>query len=267
MAGDFGTVRFEPMQVEGDDRVGSLVLDRPPANSYDHDLMRALDRALDEVAAHAEVRVVVLRSALGRFFSAGADIKAFAESTPEQNMAMIRFAHGVLGRITTMPKIFIAEIAGHALGGGLEIALACDLRFAAEGSYRIGPPEVTLGLLPGNGGTQRLPRLIGWSRALDLMITGRTLPPEEAHRLGIVDALHPAGDLGERTRAYARSVADAAPLAVASIKRAVREGGGLPTAGGLALEQELMAGLFESADAKEGLQAFVEKRSPAFVGR
>jgi enoyl-CoA hydratase/carnithine racemase len=173
----------------------------------------------------------------------------------------------VLGRITTMPKIFIAEIAGHALGGGLEIALACDLRFAAEGSYRIGLPEVTLGLLPGNGGTQRLPRLIGWSRALDLMITGRTLTPEEAHRIGIVDALHPAGELGERTLAYAWAVAAAAPLAVASVKRAVREGSALSTADGLALEQDLMAGLFASADAKEGLTAFVEKRSPTFVGR
>jgi enoyl-CoA hydratase/carnithine racemase len=262
MAGDFGTVRFEL-----NDRVGSLVLDRPPANSYDHDLMRALDHALDEVAANDRVRVVVLRSALGRFFSAGADIKAFAEGTPEQNMAMIRFAHGVLGRITTMPAIFVAEIGGHALGGGLEVALACDLRFAAEGSYRIGLPEVTLGLLPGNGGTQRLPRLVGWSRALDLMITGRTLTPEEAHRIGIVDALHPAGELTERTRAYAQSVADAAPLAVAAIKRAVREGNALPPAGGLALEQELMAGLFRSEDAKEGLRAFVEKRPPTFAGR
>jgi enoyl-CoA hydratase/carnithine racemase len=266
MAGDVGTVRFEvDFEVEGG--VGAVVLDRPPANSYDHELMRALDRALDEVAANRQIRVVVLRSALGRFFSAGADIKAFAEGTPEQNMAMIRFAHGVLARITTMPTIFVAEIGGHALGGGLEMALACDLRFAAEGSYRIGLPEVTLGLLPGNGGTQRLPRLVGWSRALDLMITGRTLTPEEAHRIGIVDALHPAGELAERTRAYARSVASSAPLAVASIKRAVREGATLPPADGLTLEQELMAGLFESADAREGLRAFVEKRPPTFAGR
>ena len=262
MADDFGTVRFEV-----EERVGRLVLDRPPANSYDHDVMRALDRALDAADADRSVRVVIVRSALGRFFSAGADIKAFSEGTPPQNMEMIRFAHGVLARMTTMPKIFIAEIGGHALGGGLEIALACDLRFAAEGSYRIGLPEVTLGLLPGNGGTQRLPRLIGWSRALDLMITGRTLTPAEAHVFGMVDALHPAGELEEQTRVYARAVADGAPLAVASIKRAVREGTNLPPADGLALEQELMAALFESADAQEGLRAFVEKRPPAFAGR
>jgi enoyl-CoA hydratase/carnithine racemase len=228
--------------------------------------MRALDAALDQTAG-AQVRVVVVRSGLTRFFSAGADIKAFAEGSPEQNTAMIRFAHTVLARIASMPAIFIAEIGGHALGGGLEIALACDLRFAAEGSYRIGLPEVTLGLLPGNGGTQRLPRLVGWSRALDLMVTGRTLTPEEAHRAGVVDALHPAEELAERTLAYARSVAAAAPLAVAAIKRAVREGGALPAADGLALEQDLMAGLFASADAREGLTAFVEKRSPTFLGQ
>jgi enoyl-CoA hydratase/carnithine racemase len=262
MADDFGKVRFE-----AEDGVGHLVLDRPPANSYDHDLMRALDRALDAADGDEKVRVVIVRSAFDRFFSAGADIKAFSEGTPAENMSMIRFAHGVLARIAAMPKIFIAEIGGHALGGGLEIALACDLRFAAEGRYRIGLPEVTLGLLPGNGGTQRLPRLIGWSRALDLMITGRTLTPEEAHQLGVVDALHPAEKLQAQTRAYARAVAGGAPLAVASIKRAVREGANLPPASGLTLEQELMAALFETADAQEGLRAFVEKRSPAFAGR
>ena len=259
---DFGTIRFE-----AEHGVGHLVLDRPPANSYDHDLMRTLDQALEAAGADETVRVVIVRSALDRFFSAGADIKAFSEGTPAQNMAMIRFAHGVLARMTTMPKIFIAEVGGHALGGGLEIALACDLRFAAEGSYRIGLPEVTLGLLPGNGGTQRLPGLIGWSRALDLMITGRTLTPAEALGLGIVDAVHPAGELREKTVAYARAVADGAPLAVASIKRAVREGTNLAPASGLALEQELIAALFESADAQEGLRAFVEKRPPAFAGR
>jgi enoyl-CoA hydratase/carnithine racemase len=247
--------------------VAHLVLNRPPANSYDLGFMQDLDGALDAAAAAGDVRVVIVRSALGRFFSAGADIKAFSENSPPDNMAMIRFAHGVLARMTTMPKIFIAEIGGHALGGGLEVALACDLRFAAEGGYRVGLPEVTLGLLPGNGGSQRLPRLIGWSRALDLMITGRTVSPEDAHRLGILDALHPADRLSEETQAYAESLAGGAFLAVASIKRAVREGTALPVRDGLALEQELMATLFDSRDGQEGLTAFVEKRPPLFEGR
>src|SRR5881628_3883219 len=255
------------VRLEKQDSVGHIVLDRPPANTYDKSFLDELDAAIEETRRDDAVKAILVRSANEKFFSAGADISVFAKGGLDEQNAFVVCANDAMGKFESTPKVVVAAINGHCLGGGLEIALACDLRFAAEGSYRIGLPEVTLGLLPGNGGTQRLPRLIGWSRALDLMITGRTVAAEEAHRIGIVDALHPAGDLGERTRAYARSVADAAPLAVASIKRAVREGGGLPTAGGLALEQELMAGLFESADAKEGLQAFVEKRSPAFVGR
>ncbi|MGH2689778.1 MAG: enoyl-CoA hydratase/isomerase family protein [Actinomycetota bacterium] len=252
---------------EADDRVGFVTFDKPPANSYDHDLMRELDAALDEVAAHGTVRVVIVRSAIARFFCAGADIKAFSEHTPAENMEMIRFAHGVLGRLTTMPRLFIAQVGGHALGGGLEIALACDLRFAAEGAYRVGLPEVTLGLLPGNGGTQRLPRLIGWSRALDLMVTGRTLSPGEAHLAGIFEALYPAERLEDETLEYASSVARGAWLAVTAIKRSVREGTTLPAPEGLALEQDLMATLFESHDGHEGLRAVVEKRPPDVKGR
>jgi enoyl-CoA hydratase len=249
-----------------DDRVGFLTLDKPPANSYDHDVMREFDAALDGVAAHGTVRVVIVRSALGRFFCAGADIKAFSEHTPDENMAMIRFAHTVLARMTSMPNLLIAQIGGHALGGGLEIALACDLRFASEGGYRVGLPEVTLGLLPGNGGTQRLPRLIGWSRALDLMATGRTLSPAEAYAAGMFEALHPVDRLEEETLAYAGSVAGGAWRAVTAIKRAVRDGMSLPADAGLALEQDLMAGLFESRDGQEGIRAFVEKRPPGFTG-
>lgn len=249
-----------------DERVGFVTFDHPPANSYDHDLMRELEAALDQVAAHGTVRVVILRSALPRFFCAGADIKAFSEHTPPENMEMIRLAHGVLGRLTTLPRLFIAQIGGHVLGGGLEIALACDLRFAAEGSYRVGLPEVTLGLLPGNGGTQRLPRLIGWSRALDLMVTGRTLSPDAAHLAGIFEALHPPDRLGDETLRYASSIAAGAWLAVTAIKRSVREGTSLPAPEGMALEQDLMATLFESHDGREGIQAFVEKRPPDFRG-
>ena len=248
-------------------RTGVIELDRPPANSLDLSLIRELGAALDRVEEAEDVRVVVVRSALGRFFCAGADIKAFAEGTPDDNMVLIHAMHAVLGRLTTMPYVFIAEIAGHALGGGLEVALACDLRFAADGPLRLGLPEVTLGLLPGGGGSQRLPRLVGWSRALDLMLTGRAIGPEEALRIGLLDRVHPADRLQEETAAYASSVADGAFLAARSIKRAVREGLALPLADGLALERELMATLFAGDDAREGLNAFVEKRPPQFRGR
>ncbi len=247
--------------------VGYVTLNRPPANSYDFGFIQELDQALAQAEADPEVRVVVVRSALDRFFSAGADVRAFSENTPDRNMELVRSAHRVLGRIAQVPKVFIAQIAGHALGGGLEIALACDLRFGAQADYRLGLPEVTLGLLPGNGGTQRLPRLVGWSRALDLMVTGRTLTPQEAHAYGILDRLVPAERLAEETLDYARRLATGAVRAVGAIKLAVRLGLDRPLEDGLRLERELVDGLFRSEDAQEGIRAFLEKRTPQFRGR
>ncbi len=246
--------------------VGSITLNRPPANSYNFGFIEELDRAVQQAEADPEVRVVVVRSALERFFSAGADVRAFSENPPDRNMELVRYAHRVLGRIAEIPKVFIAQIGGHALGGGLEIALACDLRFGAQGEYRVGLPEVTLGLLPGNGGTQRLPRLVGWSRALDLMVTGRTLTPEEAHAYGILDRLVPAERLAEETADYARKLASGPVRAVGAIKLAVRLGVDRPLEDGLRLERELVDGLFRSEDAQEGIRAFLEKRTPLFRG-
>ncbi|MDQ7801590.1 MAG: enoyl-CoA hydratase/isomerase family protein [Armatimonadota bacterium] len=246
--------------------LGYVTLNRPPANSYDFAFIEELDRAIQQAEADPEVRVVVVRSALERFFSAGADVRAFSENPPDRNMELVRYAHRVLGRIAQVPKVFIAQIGGHALGGGLEIALACDLRFGARGEYRVGLPEVTLGLLPGNGGTQRLPRLVGWSRALDLMVTGRTLTAEEAHAYGILDRLVPAERLAEETAEYARKLASGPVRAVGAIKLAVRLGVDRPLEDGLRLERELVDGLFRSEDAQEGIRAFLEKRAPLFRG-
>jgi enoyl-CoA hydratase/carnithine racemase len=181
-------------------------------------------------------------------------------------MEMIRASHETLSSIARIPKVFIAEINAHALGGGLEIALACDLRFAAEGEYRLGTPEVTLGVLPGNGGTQRLPRLIGWSRALELMVTGRTVNPAEALELGIVTALHPAEALREKTLEYATTLASGATRAIGNIKLAVHEGLALGLEAGLERERELVEELFSSEDGQEGIAAFAEKRKPVFSG-
>jgi enoyl-CoA hydratase/carnithine racemase len=174
------------------DRVGWITMDRPPANAYDAAFLEELDRCVGEVA-EAEAVVAVIRSASEKFFSAGADVKGYLERPPVDSIAQHRRAQQVLGRFADEAPLFIAAIAGHALGGGYEIALACDIRIAAEGRYRIGLPEVTYGLLPGTGGTQRLPRLIGRGRALELMTTGRTVTPAEAERLGMVDRLVPAG--------------------------------------------------------------------------
>jgi enoyl-CoA hydratase/carnithine racemase len=248
------------------DRVGWITLDRPPANSYDAGFLEELDQAIGQVA-EAEVAVAVVRSASGKFFSAGADVKAFLERSADENMVMCRRAHQVLDRFAAEAPLFVAAIAGHALGGGYEIALACDIRVAAEGSYRIGLPEVTLGLLPGTGGTQRLPRLIGRGRALDLMTTGRTVTPAEAERLGMVDRLVPAGELEQAVAGLAAGLAAGAPLAVAAITRAVNDGLDRSLPDALDRELEELAALFASQDAREGMTAFTEKRKPSFGGR
>ena len=248
------------------DRVGWITLDRPPANSYDAGFIEELDAAVGQVA-EAEVAVAVVRSASDKFFSAGADVKAFLERTPEENMVMCRRAHQVLGRFADEAPLFVAAINGHALGGGYEIALACDVRIAAEGRYRIGLPEVTLGLLPGTGGTQRLPRLIGRGRALELMTTGRTVTPAEAERLGMVDRLVPADEFDQAVAELAAGLAAGAPLAIAAITRVVNDGLERPLEDGLERELEELAALFASEDAHEGMTAFTEKRPPTYHGR
>ncbi len=245
--------------------LGVITLDKPPANSYDLEFMSEFSSAVDEAVAGA-TRVVIVQSASEKFFSAGADIKRFIEGDISANMEMIKVSQAAFRRMAAAPGVFIAYIAGHALGGGLEVALACDIRLAAAGRYKMGLPEVTLGLLPGNGGTQRLTRLIGPSRALELLITGRTFGVEEAREMGLVANVYDADEAGEGVREYAARLAAGPALAIASIKRCVHEGGELALANGLALEAELMEQLFKSKDADEGLHAFVEKRKPEFVG-
>jgi enoyl-CoA hydratase/carnithine racemase len=249
-----------------EDGVGWITLDRPPANSYDPAFLEELDETIGQVAA-AGAAVGVVRSASEKFFSAGADVKGFLARSADENMAMVRRAHQVFDRFAAEAPVFIAMIAGHALGGGFEIALACDIRIATEGSYRLGLPEVTLGLLPGTGGTQRLPRLIGIGRALELMTTGRAVTPQEAERLGMVDRLVPADELDRTVAELAAKLGGGAPLAIAAVKRAARQGLDRPLGDGLQTELEQLAPLFASEDAREGMMAFTEKRPPKYAGR
>ena len=246
--------------------VGYITLDKPPANSYDLAFMEEMGAAVDAAAGDDAVKVVIVRSASKKFFCAGADIKAFLANDTAGNMAMIERGHAVLASIARVPKVFIAQIEGHALGGGLEISLACDLRFGARGSYKLGVPEVTLGLLPGNGGTQRLPRIIGVPKALDLMITGRAISPGEAHGLGILNRLFAAAETADKTREYAEKLAAGATVAIGEIKLATYAGSEMPIADALARERAGIARLFETADAREGLGAFAEKRKAEFTG-
>jgi enoyl-CoA hydratase len=250
-----------------DDHVGYIEIAKGKANTYDIEMMRELDGAIEEMRFDDSARVIVLTSGLPGFFSAGADIEMLKGSQPDFKAMFCLHCQETLNKFASTPKVVIAAINGHCVGGGLEIALSCDLRMMAKDSGKIGLPEVTLGVLPGTGGTQRLPRLIGTSRALDMMITGRLLTTDEAHQIGLVNHLYPKESFAKDVQAYAAALAHGPSRAVSLIKRSVLEGVELPLIGGLALERELQNRLFVTEDAKEGLAAFVEKRKPSFKGR
>jgi enoyl-CoA hydratase len=250
-----------------EDHVGHIEVGKPKANTYDLDMMREIDAATEELRFDDNTRAVVLESSLPGFFSAGADIEMLKQSQPDFKAMFCLHCQETLDKFAKTPKIVIAAINGHCVGGGLEIALACDLRMMAKDSGKIGLPEVTLGVLPGTGGTQRLPRLIGASRALDMMITGKLLTPDEALAIGLVNYVYPKESFAKDVQAYASALAHGPSRAVSLIKRSVVEGIEMPLTAGLALERELQNRLFITDDAKEGLTAFVEKRKPTFKGR
>ncbi len=249
------------------DGIGIIVLDNPPANAYTKPMLQELARAVDEARNDDSVRCVVVKSASDKFFCAGADISVIDGASPVAFADFLTMAHETIGMIEATPKIFIAAIAGHCIGGGLELALACDLRFASEGKYGLGLAEIKLGLSPGMGGTQRLPRLIPRGRALDLMITGAMVPPIEAHALGIVERLIPAESFEDETMAYAAKLAQGPSMAQGYIKLSVNQGLEGSLSQGLALERANQSVLFGSADAGEGVRAFLEKRKAVFTGK
>jgi enoyl-CoA hydratase/carnithine racemase len=251
--------------------VACITLVNPPANGYSHRMMRDLDEAILRARFDERVQVLVLAGAGEKFFCAGADIGALRELTPQAKYYFCLHANETLQRLERTPKLVLAALGGHCVGGGLEVALACDLRLARRGSGKCGLPEVALGVLPGTGGTQRLARLVGQALAIDLMTSGRTFDYDEAARLGLVNELIEAeseAQFLERVLARARGYCAPAKaaLSVGHIKAAVQGGAGLPLDAGLALERELQAKLFASGDAREGLAAFLEKRPAAFRG-
>ncbi len=254
------------VRLEKQERVGHIILDRPPANSYDKAFLDDLSAAIDEARFDGEVRAIVVRSASERFFSAGADVKMFASTDPQYQFAFVIHANEILSKFERTPKVVVAAINGHCLGGGLEIALCCDVRVAAEGTYNIGLPEVTLGVLPGTGGTQRLPRLIGRQKAFDLMMLGAPVQPAQAKELGIVDDVVPADTLLSTAQEWASRYGSGPTLARGRIKLAAVLGGGMPFADAMLLEHEAVGRLFASDDFKEGVRAFGEKRKPDYKG-
>lgn len=254
------------ISLERDNGVGVIKLNNPPANAYDHAVMKELDDAIYEIRFDPAIKAVVLTSDLPRFFSAGANVSALNTMGPYERAAFDLHAHEVLAKLERTPKLIIAAITGHCLGGGLEIALACDLRFMVDAGARIGLTEANLGVIPGTGGTQRLPRLIGLSRALDLMVTGAAIEPAEALALGIVNKVFPADQLMAETMTYAHKIADGPAFAAGMIKVAAVQGAELPMDGALLLERELLNRVFASPDAAEGMGAFLEKRQPSYHG-
>jgi enoyl-CoA hydratase/carnithine racemase len=249
--------------------VAILELANPPANAYSYEMFRALDDAILAARMDEAVQVIVLRGAGDRFFCAGADIAMLQQATPAFKYHFCLHANETLLRLERTPKLVIAAINGHCVGGGLEVALAADLRVARRNAGKLGLPEVALGVLPGTGGTQRLARLLGKARALELMVRGATMSVDEAHRIGLVSQVLEDDGFREETLALARSFCapGKAARAVGAIKRAVQSGAEVDLDSGLALERELQQQLFTSSDAREGIGAYLEKRRPAFEGK
>ncbi|MBI1853927.1 MAG: enoyl-CoA hydratase/isomerase family protein [Planctomycetes bacterium] len=244
-------------------------LNDPPANTYTYEMNRELDEAILNARFDDSVHVIILRGKGEKFFSAGANIKMLSSVTPQFKYYFCLHANETLNRLEQTPKLVIAALNGHCVGGGLEIAMAADIRIARKGGGKIGLPEVTLGVLPGTGGTQRLSRIVGKSKAIELMVTGRTFEFEEALQLGIVNAVFESPNFDDKVLEYARQFVppNKASKAVGRIKRAVQSGWEVPFSESLAIERELQQQLFQSDDAKEGLHAYVEKRTPKFQGK
>ncbi len=254
------------------DGVATIVLNDPPMNAYTHEMMKDLDSAILEARFDNEVHAIVLTGHGEKFFCAGANIRMLSEVDQTFKYYFCLHANETLMRLEQTPMVVIAAINGHCVGGGLEIALACDIRIARRGAGKMGLPEINLGVLPGTGGTQRLTRLLGKARAMQLMVEGETFPVERAQELGLVHHVYDASsrdDFVSQVVEYAKRLGPPgkAPLAVGRIKRAVQSGADMPLEQGLALERELQAELFASHDAGEGLAAYVGKRTPRFEGR
>jgi enoyl-CoA hydratase len=257
---------YKNLLVEVENGIGLIKINRPQVlNALNGETLRELQQALKEVEGRKDVRVVILTGEGDKAFVAGADIAAMKEMNPAEALAFSRLGHDTLGMIENLTKPVIAAVNGFALGGGLEIALACDFIYASE-KAKLGVPEVTLGIFPGFGGTQRLPRLIGKGRAKELIFTGGMIDAPEAYNLGIVNKVFPADPLMEEVLKTARTIAQNGPVAVSMAKGSVNAGYDVGLEEGEAIEITTWANAFATHDQKEGMGAFLEKRKPQFKG-
>ncbi len=256
------------VQYEVKENVAYISLDFPPANCYTHEMMVQLDASILKARFDENVAVIVLTGQGPKFFCAGADINMLKGADPVFKYYFCLHANETLNRLEQTPKLVIAALDGHCVGGGLEIAMAADIRIAHKDSGKAGLPEVTLGVLPGTGGTQRLSRMIGKTRSIELMVTGDLITYGKCLDWGIVNQIFEGDDFDAQIHAYARSFCppNRASKAVGRIKRAVQSGWEVPFESSLAIERELQQQLFESDDAKEGLAAYIDRRKPEFSG-
>jgi len=255
-----------------DNGIAFLTLNDPPANTYSYAMMQALDEAILKARMDEAVQVIVITGNGEKFFCAGADIAMLSNVTPTFKYYFCLHANETLNRLEQTPKLVIAAINGHCVGGGLEVAMAADIRLARKDAGKMGLPEVSLGVLPGTGGTQRLVRLVGKPKAIELMATGQLFDFERGAELGIVNRIIEAATAEafmEQVVEYARqfTTPNKAAQAVGKIKRSVQTGGEISFEAALALERELQQQLFQSEDAREGLEAYVNKRKPRFTGK
>lgn len=252
--------------------IAVLTLSDPPANTYSYEMMEQLDACILKARMDEAVQVIVITGSGEKFFCAGANIQMLSDVTPEFKYYFCLHANETLARLEQTPKLVIAAINGHCVGGGLEVAMAADLRVARRGAGKMGLPEVSLGVLPGTGGTQRLARIVGKSKAIELMALGQLFDFEKGEALGLVNQIVSAddgADFMKQVTEYARqfTTPNKASRAVGRIKRAVQTGAEIPFESALALERELQQQLFQSEDAKEGLDAYVNKRKAEFKGK
>src|SRR6185295_18080149 len=266
------TTTGDLIQYETQNGIAVLTLNDPPANTYTHEMMLALDSAILKARMDESVQVIVLTGNGEKFFCAGANINMLQSVTPTFKYYFCLHANETLSRLEQTPKLVIAAINGHCVGGGLEVAMAADIRIARRKAGKMGLPEVSLGVLPGTGGTQRLTRLVGKSKAIELMATGELFEFEVARELGLVNLLYVADTSAtfmDQVLKYAAqfTTPNKAAGAVGRIKRSVQTGAEIPFEAALALERELQQQLFQAEDAKEGLDAYVNKRKPKFKGK
>lgn len=249
--------------------VAVIELTNPPANTYSYEMMRQLDEAILQARFDDDVHVIVIRGEGEKFFCAGAEISMLSAVTPGFKYYFCLHANETLTRLEQTPKLVIAALNGHTVGGGLEIALACDIRIARRNAGKVGLPEITLGVLPGTGGTQRMARALPKNKAIELMTEGKLMSFEEAQGLGLINYIYEQENYWEKVMEYARGFCppNRASKTVGRIKRAVQSGSEVAFSEALAIERELQQLCFQSEDAKEGIAAYAEKRKGNFAGR